>query len=75
MPSYSFVEVRQWVQETAKTHDIVVSSRKAKAIAGHWLSDQALYEDGELESTGLHYQDPTGDAAVANLLKLLREQH
>lgn len=72
MSAYSFVEVRKYIAEVATTHGINVSSRRIKAVAGQWITQSEQELDGDTGGRTILYADPTGDAAVENVLALLR---
>lgn len=72
MPEYGFVTTHRWVKQLARQHDIHISSRKAEKVAAAWM-EQVEFEADGVSGGKLDYADPTGDTAVARILKALRK--
>ena len=58
----SFVDVKRWILEAAREMGANVSTRRAKSLAGDYLT--ALEDDPLLRYSVLTYDDPTGEQAV-----------
>lgn len=69
---FAFVEVRKWVADVAASDGVRLSSRHAKAVARQWITQAECDLDGESTDIRLH-SDPTGEAAVRNVLALIRQ--
>lgn len=58
----TFIEVKRWILEAAQEMGAEMSVRKAKGLAGDYLT--AMDADPTLRYSVLTYSDPTGEAAV-----------
>lgn len=58
----SFVDVKRWILEAAREMGANVSTRRAKSLAGDYLT--GLERDPGLRYSVLTYNDPTGEQAV-----------
>lgn len=60
----TFIQVKRWILEAAEEMGAEMSTRKAKGLAGDYLT--AMDADPMLRYSVLTYSDTTGEAAVRN---------